>query len=296
MAIIRREAGDQPVCGSTDKPEDYNTGLQVFAIFLILALSALSCSFPLIVKRFTFIPVPRMILFLCKHLGTGVIIATAFIHLVPTAFENLMNPCLPKFWTDHYRPMSGLIVMLGVLAIVGLEMVLASRQVGHTHFSEFTNPHALDTRTGTTRSHTSMETQIRDGHSIDLEQQGNECVKPDKERLFMQCAMLESGILFHSIFIGMAIAFSRGTPFVILLIAISFHQVFEGLALGSRIAEIYHFGAKSGKLWLMAFAYGVTAPLGQAVGLGIHSSFDLESQTGLLMIGIANALSGYVVP
>lgn len=42
----------------------------------------------------------------------------------------------------------------------------------------------------------------------------------------MQCVMLEVGILFHSVFIGMALSVSIGTEFIILLIAISFHRKF----------------------------------------------------------------------
>lgn len=40
----------------------------------------------------------------------------------------------------------------------------------------------------------------------------------------LQCVLLEVGILFHSIFIGMALSVSIGSEFVILLIAIAFHR------------------------------------------------------------------------
>jgi hypothetical protein len=43
-----------------------------------------------------------------------------------------------------------------------------------------------------------------------------------KERL--QCVLLELGILFHSVFIGMALSVSVGNDFVVLLIAIVFHR------------------------------------------------------------------------
>lgn len=59
-----------------------------------------------------------------------------------------------------------------------------------------------------------------------------------QKRFMIQCTLLEAGILLHSIFIGMAVSVATGTPFVVFLIAISFHQTFEGMALGSRIASI----------------------------------------------------------
>ncbi|MCJ1237469.1 hypothetical protein MMC14_005455 [Varicellaria rhodocarpa] len=112
-----------------------------------------------------------------------------------------------------------------------------------------------------------------------------------QQKLILQCFLLEAGILFHSIFIGMALSISVGAPFIVLLIAISFHQTFEGFALGSRIAAIPSFSTTSPKPWLMALAYGLTTPIGQAIGLAVHRLYDPQSQTGLLTVGVTNAVS-----
>lgn len=113
------------------------------------------------------------------------------------------------------------------------------------------------------------------------------------QRQLLQCLLLEAGILFHSIFIGMALSVATGTSFVVLLIAISFHQTFEGFALGSRIASLIPdlFAPNSMKPWLMSLAYGTTTPFGQAIGLVLHNFYDPASATGLLMVGITNAIS-----
>lgn len=111
-----------------------------------------------------------------------------------------------------------------------------------------------------------------------------------QKKALLQVLLLEAGILFHSIFIGMALSVAVGTSFGVLLVAISFHQTFEGFALGARISAI-HFPAGSVKPWLMALAYGTTTPVGQAIGLFIHNLYDPGSQTGLLMVGIMNAIS-----
>lgn len=78
-----------------------------------------------------------------------------------------------------------------------------------------------------------------------------------RKKLTMQCLLLEAGILFHSVFIGMALAVAVGREQVILLIAVAFHQTFEGLALGSRIAAV-GWRPKAPQPWLMALAYGCT--------------------------------------
>jgi len=113
----------------------------------------------------------------------------------------------------------------------------------------------------------------------------------EQQKMLLQCLLLEAGILFHSIFIGMALSVATGTAFVVLLVAISFHQTFEGLALGSRIAAITAFGPRSPKPWFMALAYGTTTPVGQAIGLVLHNLYDPRSQTGLIMVGFTNAIS-----
>jgi len=46
------------------------------------------------------------------------------------------------------------------------------------------------------------------------------------KKALLQCVLLEMGILFHSVFIGMALSVTGGSGFVVLLIAIIFHRMF----------------------------------------------------------------------
>jgi zinc transporter ZupT len=113
----------------------------------------------------------------------------------------------------------------------------------------------------------------------------------NEKRAILQCLLLEAGILFHSVFIGMALSVSSGPAFAVLLLAISFHQTFEGLALGTRIAAIKSFSPGSTRPWLMSLMYGVTTPIGQAIGLAVHTLYDPASEFGLLTVGIVNGIS-----
>jgi zinc transporter ZupT len=133
------------------------------------------------------------------------------------------------------------------------------------------------------KSHKRQSSHDDDGHTD----------TQNPQKLFLQCLLLEAGILFHSIFIGMAVSVATGTEFIVLLIAICFHQTFEGFALGSRIAALIPalFDSTSPKPWLMALAYGCTTPIGQAIGLWMHELYDPASMMGLLMVGITNAIS-----
>ncbi|KAK7751970.1 high-affinity Zn(2+) transporter zrt1 [Diatrype stigma] len=50
--------------------------------------------------------------------------------------------------------------------------------------------------------------------------------------------ILEAGIIFHSVLIGITVVVAGDSYFVTLFVVIVFHQMFEGIALGSRIAAI----------------------------------------------------------
>lgn len=127
-------------------------------------------------------------------------------------------------------------------------------------------------------------------HAHDESPDSQDKTEAQNQKLLLQCLLLEAGILFHSVFIGMAVSVATGTAFVVLLTAISFHQTFEGFALGARISAI-RFPAGSLKPWLMALAYGTTTPIGQAIGLAIHTLYDPASEAGLLTVGFMNAIS-----
>ncbi|KAL2004361.1 hypothetical protein VTN02DRAFT_2007 [Thermoascus thermophilus] len=373
------DGNDRPTCGST-KRGSYNTPLHVIAIFLIFGLSILACSFPVIARRFPRLPIPRRFLFLSRHFGTGVLIATAFIHLLPTAFVSLTDPCLPRFWNKGYPAMAGLVAMLAVFVVVTVEMLFAMKGAGHVHGSEYDNlilnaeggsmdedrhregeysqlgeqggPNTI--RLGNMRDIGHLRTKSHDmgassenlingsgtgsaespdenkDDDLDLEEldpytdretypsAGRQEHPPSRPRgrrrshghgehrrtksdvllqnpqkQLLQCLLLEAGILFHSIFIGMALSVATGTSFVVLLVAISFHQTFEGFALGSRIASLIPdlFSTSSAKPWLMSLAYGTTTPIGQVIGLVLHNLYDPASTVGLLMVGLTNAFS-----
>ena len=105
--------------------------------------------------------------------------------------------------------------------------------------------------------------------------------------------ILEFGVIFHSVIIGLTLS-TTGSDFNTLFIAIIFHQMFEGLGLGSRLA-ILPFEKRSIWPWVLGIAYGVVTPLGMAVGLGLRTTYDSSSQTALLVSGILDAISSGIL-
>ncbi|KAK4215241.1 Zinc/iron permease [Rhypophila decipiens] len=341
----RDDVKSRPECGSGELGA-YNMGLHVFALFLVLVLSTTFCAIPIMSRGSdgssrSGVGIRKEILFHCQHFGTGVLLATAFVHLLPTAFTSLTDPCLPHLYSEGYRPLAGLIAMVSALVFVAIESYLHLRGAGHSHESgdglptdstELRENEASQslianaapisqstpnqTSSGAPGSISGEEepdhdvegARLMSGNVGDPSQepnqrpfkadsrsgQGPDVIAPkseeEKKKLEVQCLLLEAGILFHSVFIGMSLSVATGPSFVLFLGAIALHQCFEGVALGSRIAAIQHPNS-AWKPWLMVLAFGLTTPIGQAIGLIVREFYDPMSQTGLLMVGFTNAIS-----
>jgi len=351
-------------CAIGSAQPNYDLPFHVGGLFIILFVSSTACAFPILVIKFPRLRIPPTFLFGAKHFGTGVLIATAFVHLLPTAFLSLSNPCLSSFWTTDYQAMPGAIMLASIFFVTIIEMVFSPAQHvcgGNAGVAAVSRPEKepekIDAPTRPPmnpqlkrRTYSEGSMQVREmgplrgrvtsisrtlsryreegtrldaiesasSHSLeDPEQrdknQSNECAIEDEtdiesnqsthvltpeqlhNKAVMQCFLLEMGILFHSIFIGMSLAVAVGNDFIVLLIAIVFHQTFEGLALGVRIADI-KWPKRALQPWLMALAYGCTTPLGQAIGIATHTLYSPDSEIGLLVVGIMNAVSaGFLV-
>lgn len=105
--------------------------------------------------------------------------------------------------------------------------------------------------------------------------------------------VLEFGIAMHSFIIGIALGVSREAAEIKpLLVAITFHQCFEGIALGSCLIE-----AEYGKGMYAALGvfYSLTTASGVALGIGIASSYNPGSKAALGISGVLDAISAAIL-
>ena len=84
--------------------------LKIAAIVTILVASALGVCIPLLGRTFPFLRPDRDFFFVVKAFAAGVILGTAFIHMLPDAFETLSNECLAENPWGKF-PFAGLISM-----------------------------------------------------------------------------------------------------------------------------------------------------------------------------------------
>jgi zinc transporter 1/2/3 len=106
--------------------------------------------------------------------------------------------------------------------------------------------------------------------------------------------ILEFGVIFHSIFIGLTLAVS-GEEFVVLYIVIVFHQTFEGLGLGSRLATALWPPNKPWLPYLLGFVYAISTPISIAAGLGVRESLEPGSSTTLIVNGVFDSISAGIL-
>lgn len=284
---------------------DYNgrIGVRISAVFVILVCSCFGAVFPILANRNTKVRIPGWVFFISKFFGSGVIVATAFIHLLSPAEDALRNPCLTGPITD-YDWVSGISLMT-IFALAFLELVAV-------RLGMFVHQHGESGDDGQQRDirKTDMTLSILDrrrgsniaGHNrlrnaeeeADAGAVETDVYSEDYAAQITAIFVLEFGVIFHSIFIGLTLAVS-GEEFGTLYAVIVFHQTFEGLGLGSRLAVTPWPQSRKWKPYVLGIAYSFSTPIAIAVGLGLRNTYPPESQTTLIVNGIFDSISAGIL-
>ena len=303
--LIAREASQPPAC-NTGNDYDGRMGLRISAIFVILVGSMFGAVFPVLSNNFKGTHIPGWAFFIAKYFGSGVIVATAFIHLLGPAEEALTNDCLTGPITE-YSWVEGIILMTIVVLFFVEMMVMRYGRFGtghghgHSHGEEDDDdqsqppspPDTLDS--GDHKNHIPGEDHL--GHSREHHDPESAQKHAEIEDYLAQLTsifILEFGIIFHSVFIGLTLAVS-GSEFTTLYIVLVFHQTFEGLGLGSRLAETPWPRSKRHTPYVMGIAYGLSTPIAIAIGLGVRKTYPPEGRTTLIVNGVFDSISAGIL-
>ncbi|GAB2220305.1 hypothetical protein Droror1_Dr00007949 [Drosera rotundifolia] len=251
--------------------------LNCIAIGCILVASIVGVSSPLLTRSIPALSTDGDLFILVKAFASGVIVATGFMHVMPDSWNDLTSPCLPEMpW--RVFPFTPFITMVATYLTMMMDtfatswyekrMVLArggkdsgSGQLGHGHG----------------HGH---------GHVVGM-------VFADKESDLMKnrvvAQVLELGIVVHSVVIGLSMGATDNYCTVQpLVIAICFHQLFEGMGLGGCISQAeYEFKMKA----IMVFFFSVTTPGGIVLGILLQHVYDENSPMALIVVGVLNAIS-----
>ncbi|KAJ2491062.1 hypothetical protein IWW37_002619 [Coemansia sp. RSA 2050] len=278
--------------------EDWDRELQIGGVFIILGVGALGAMLPVACKHVEWLNVSPWLLTLGKFFGAGVILATAFVHMLGGATETLKDDCLDGRMGD-FDNWPGLLAMLAVLAMHLIEHVLTAAYVGGSnddlaHMSS-RNAATLAEHNNDEDEESKAEKVPVSGHLSHGHVHAPLFTDVDRKRRHLSTYILELGIALHSVIVGMTLAVTGGMEFKTLLAAISFHQFFEGVALGTRISELQFIRRPLALGLLNAMVFAVTTPLGQIIGIGIRQTFAPRSPSSLIIMGVLDSLSAGIL-
>lgn len=301
--LARQDQSDPVPACSDDNDYDGKMGLRIAAIFVIWVGSTLGAVFPVIAKNNKSLGVPDWSFFIAKFFGSGVIIATAFIHLLSPAEDALRDPCLTGPITE-YDWVSGIILMtIFVLFFVELMVMRYSTIEDHDHEQSgqvvdgSKEEEDVEQPKADRRLSSHMPGNDHLGHANrhnSIEEANNPFSFEDYKAQLTSIFILEFGIIFHSVFIGLTLAVS-GSEFVTLFIVLVFHQTFEGLGLGSRLAVTPWPQGKRWTPYVLGAAYGFATPIAIAIGLGVRRSYPPGGRTTLIVNGIFDSISAGIL-
>lgn len=307
MDVIQQVISRKDTCDSDNEYNNADMGARISSIFAILVTSLFGVFLPILSSRYSFLKMHPAVFFVAKYFGSGVIIATAFIHLLVPANISLSNECLGGTF-DEYPWAFGLALMslfiLSFCEILSFQMVrrkIAKESPGgHTSYSHFGDEEMYLLKGDNYDEHGQEEQHKQDDNKVDIYgcSDGSQvsfntpASDMDKEQYYGQLIstfVLEFGIVFHSVFIGLGLAVS-GEEFKTLYIVLIFHQMFEGLGLGTRIATTTWPVTKAWVPYVFGLCYGLTTPISIAIGLGVRYTYAPGSRTALITNGFFDAV------
>ncbi|KAK3901378.1 hypothetical protein C8A05DRAFT_34936 [Staphylotrichum tortipilum] len=195
-------SGATQSCARVDR--DYNLRLRVGLLFAMLVTSSIGVFTPILVA--SYISPKHAIFTVLRQFGTGVIIATAFIHLYTHASLMFANECLGEL---GYESTASAILMAGLFL---------------SFLVEYTGNRVIQWHESKAQSHSA--------------ESGDHAHSPVARTDMVNIGVLEAGVIFHSLLIGVTLVVAGDSSFLTLFAVIVFHQMFEGLALGTRIAAL----------------------------------------------------------
>lgn len=233
--------------------------------------------------------------------------------LLAPANAALTDPCLTGPITAYSWVEGIALITIFVLFLVELmAMRFSTFSHDHTLNHAHNQTHTLSSKSSPTTVHPTadaraLSTSSGGGHApgedhlsharghVDHEVESNKD-KPFEDYAAAMTAIfiLEFGVVFHSIFVGLTLAVA-GDEFTTLYIVIVFHQTFEGLGLGSRLAVAPWPKSRPWTPYWMGIGYAFSTPIAIAAGLGVRNSYAPGSQTALIVNGVFDSISAGIL-
>lgn len=305
-------------CFLTETGNQYGgkLGERVGALFVILMVSTAVTFFPVLAKRVPRLRIPLYVYLFARYFGSGVILATSYVHLLDPAYSEI-GPAscvgLTGGWAGYSWP-PAIALTAGLLTFL-LDFVAAyvvERRYGR--ISDANLEGIITTGTGATGAQPLSSRPAEAGTADNsLAEKGMEARRNDNmvsskdfddasvnsefgfKKDIAAFLILEFGVLFHSVFIGLNLGVADNSDFDTLFPVLVFHQSFEGLGIGARLSAIDIPKRLTWLPWALCLAYGLTTPISIAIGLGARHTYDNSSFTANVVNGIFDSISAGIL-
>ncbi|KDD72132.1 hypothetical protein H632_c3813p0, partial [Helicosporidium sp. ATCC 50920] len=103
---------------------------------------------------------------------------------------------------------------------------------------------------------------------------------------------VEAGIVMHSVLVGASLGVSSGAAFPPLLAALSFHQFFEGFAVGSAALD----AALAPRVFCaLGAVFSATTPAGMLAGMALRGVYEDRPEPARIAEGVLDAAASGVL-
>ncbi|XP_057953488.1 zinc transporter 6, chloroplastic [Malania oleifera] len=284
------------------------THLKLISIGVIFTTSVVGISSPVMLARvFHGKPVYDKAVLVIKCFAAGVILSTSLVHVLPDAFAALADCQVASHhpWKDF--PFAGLVTLVGALLALLVDVAATSHAHGGAAAAAQYAPVGTGeeaARIGKKLVELGLESGVCCGggggggggtgeEEVAAAATAEEEAEKVKQRLVSQ--VLEIGIIFHSVIIGVTMGMSQNKCTIRPLVAaLAFHQIFEGMGLGGCIAQA---GFSVGTTAYMCFLFSATTPLGIVMGMVLFSvtGYDDSNPKALILEGLLGSVSSGIL-
>ncbi|XP_076939119.1 putative zinc transporter 10 [Bidens hawaiensis] len=263
----------------TNNPCNNKSKALPLKIIGIAAILMTGVCLPLITRSIPALSPDRSLFVIVKAFASGIILATAFMHVLPDSFDMLRSSCLADNPWQKF-PFTGFVAMLSAIFTLMVDSMATSVYTKNTVVAAEGGHEPIDQEMAVTGGGLHFH-----GHSHGQ----NGAIGRQLLRYRVVAMVLELGIVVHSIVIGLGVGASSDVCTIKPLVAaLCFHQMFEGMGLGGCILQAEY---KRLKKTVMIFFFSVTTPFGIALGIVLSKTYKENSPSALITVGLLNTSS-----
>jgi len=309
-----------------EEEKEYPSYVTILGILAVLICSAAGTILPIIFKNKPFFKEDTVYFGSIKLFGTGVILGVAFIHMLSPSNELLTSKYTYSLFNEKYTSFAGAFAIIGII-ITHFIQVYASHFLEGTHKHDHIHVHSSSDCSSKSLKHEKSDiikleegdistvhyssgdlTKEFESNSKEWHEKNNkvsliptdDCIANQHEIMHLLekkekqivCYLLEIGISFHSVLIGIAFGLERH-GLIVLMIALMFHQFFEGVSLSSVFIEAHFKHIRS--VIIMIILYSLTMPIGGLIGLLLRNIISETSKIYVTLQGIIDSIAAGIL-